>query len=40
MFQENERMRRILMQICFFFSFFSELVDDDYTADVYAYLEN
>lgn len=39
MFQENERMRRILMQICFF-SFFSELVDDDYTADVYAYLEN
>lgn len=39
MFRENERMRRILMQIVFF-SFFSELVDDDYTADVYACLEN
>lgn len=38
MFQENERMRHILMQICWFF--FSELVDDDYAARVYACLEN
>lgn len=37
MFQGNERMRHILMQISSFF--FSEPVDDDYTADVYAYLD-